>query len=236
MVSAGSNNLGGTDALPTLHAEQVLILLAKNGDRAAYTELYRLHAKTVFRTVLRITGNREDAEDVLQEASMKALIHLKGFDGRSKFSTWLTRIAINSALMMRRKKRNRIEMSIDQDYESGSGTTFQVPDQAPDPERRMHIAERDIHLNRAVKRLSTTLRKPLELQLKRDLSLNELAVELGISVPATKSRLLRAREKVRGSLMGSMRMRPNDHSAAISGLVQVREAGEFSVRHVNESR
>jgi RNA polymerase sigma-70 factor (ECF subfamily) len=218
MVNASGNNLGGTDALPTLHAEQVLILLAKDGDRAAYTELYRLHAKTVFRTVLRITGNREDAEDVLQEASMKALIHLKGFDGRSKFSTWLTRIAINSALMMRRKTRNRIEISIDQDYEPGSGATCQVPDQAPDPEYRMHIAEREIHLNRAVNRLSTKLRTPLELQLKLDLSLNELAAELGISVPATKSRLLRARQKVRGSLMGSMRMRPAEHSAAISGL------------------
>ncbi len=218
MANASGNKVGGTDELPTLHAEQVLIFLAKDGDRAAYTELYRLHAKTVFRTVFRITGNREDAEDVLQEASMKAFFHLKGFDGRSKFSTWLTRIAINSALMMRRKTRNRIEISIDQDYESGSGTTFQVPDQAPDPERRMHITERDIHLNRAVKRLSTTLQKPLELQLKLDLSLNELAVELGISVPATKSRLLRAREKVRGSLMGSMRMRPADHSAATLGL------------------
>jgi RNA polymerase sigma-70 factor (ECF subfamily) len=218
MVSAIDNKSVGIERIPVLHAEQTLLLLAKNGDGEAYTELYRLHAKTVFRTVLRITGNREDAEDVLQEASMKALIHLKGFDGRSKFSTWLTRIAINSALMMRRKTRNRIEMSIEPDYESGSGTTFQVPDQAPDPERRMHIAERNIHLNRAVKRLSTTLREPLELRLKRDLSLNELAVELGISVPATKSRLLRAREKVRSSLMGSMRIRPADHSAAISGL------------------
>jgi RNA polymerase sigma-70 factor (ECF subfamily) len=218
MVSVSGNTSGGKDTLPALHSEQVLILLAKDGDRAAYTELYRLHAKAVFRTVLRITGNHEDAEDVLQDASMKALIHLKGFDGRSKFSTWLTRIAINSALMMRRKKRNRIEMSIDQDYESGSGTTFQVQDQAPDPERRMHIAERDTHLNRAVKRLSTTLRKPLELQLKFDLSLSELAVELGISVPAAKSRLLRARQKVRSSLMGTMRMGPADHSAAISSL------------------
>lgn len=195
MISASAANSEGKDRLPVLHAEEVLLLLAKEGDRAAYAELYRLHAPTAFRTVLRITGNREDAEDVLQEASMKALMHLKGFDGRSKFSTWLTRIAINSALMMRRKSRNRIEISIDHDYESSSGTTFQVPDQAPDPEHRMHIAERDIHLNRAMKRLSKTLRTPLELQLKLDLSLAELAGQLGISVPAAKSRLLRARRK-----------------------------------------
>lgn len=215
MVSASGTHLGETDRLPVLQAEQVLLLLAKNGDRSAYAELYRLHAKTVFRTVMRITGNREDAEDVLQEASMKALIHLNEFDGRSKFSTWLTRIAINCALMMRRKSRYRIELSIDHEYESGAGMTFQVADQAPDPEHRMHLAERDIHLNRAVKRLSTTLRRPLEMQLKLDLSLTELADQLGISVPATKSRLLRAREKVRGSLNASMRIRSTDHNAAV---------------------
>ncbi len=227
MVSTSGDKIEAACILPDLHAERVLVLLAKNGDRAAYAELYRLHAKTVFHTVLRITENREDAEDVLQEASMKALIHLKGFDGRSKFSTWLTRIAINSALMMRRKSRNRHNISIDQDCETGSSKTVQLVDQAANPEHRMHITERDCHLDRAVERLSATLRQPLELQLKLDLSLNELAVQLGISVPAAKSRLLRAREKVRGSLVRSMRLRTSDHSATVSSVRSTQRRGSF---------
>ncbi len=215
---ANGHEVEGANISAALQAEQVLIFLAKNGDGAAYAELYRLHAKNVFRTVLRITGNREDAEDVLQDAAMKALIHLNGFDGRSKFSTWLTRIAINSALMMRRKSSNRLEVSIDQECESGTFTNLQVPDHAPGPEHCMHLAERDLQLHRAVKRLSTTLRLPLELQLARDLSLRELAIQLGISVPAAKSRLLRAREKVRGALIKTMRLHSSDQTTVASNL------------------
>ena len=193
--------------------ERVLIMLAKDGDVSAYTELYRLHAKRVFHTALKITGNREDAEDVLQEASMKALVHLSGFDGRSKFSTWLTRIAINSALMMRRKSRNRVELPIDHEGDSGVYKNLQVVDKGPDPEHWMRMIEIDSKLNRAMQRLSGRLREPLELQLAEDISVKELAVRLGISVPAAKSRLMRARAQVRCSMAGGMRSRLTDRGS-----------------------
>src|SRR5271170_8230202 len=84
-----------------------LVAAAKDGNHQAYAELCRRHSKQILRTVLRITGNTADAEDMLQEALLKAYIHIEGFEGRSAFSSWITQIAINSALMLLRKKRSQ---------------------------------------------------------------------------------------------------------------------------------
>ena len=86
-------------------SDEALVISAKAGMHLAYAELCRRHSTSIFRTIHRITRSEEDAEDGLQESLLKAFIHLNRFDGRSKFSTWLTRIAINSALMIVRKKR-----------------------------------------------------------------------------------------------------------------------------------
>jgi RNA polymerase sigma-70 factor, ECF subfamily len=177
--------------------EEELVRLARTGDGLAYTELCRRHARRVFLIVLRITKNREDAEDVVQEALMKALVHLEGFDGRSAFSTWLTRIAINCALMLRRKRRNHFEFSIDHDDQSDSNAAIQIADRTPSAEERLRINQMDRRVHRAIQRLPSSLRVPLELQIAEDLPLRELAIRLGVSVPAIKSRLLRARMKVR---------------------------------------
>src|ERR1700731_4916212 len=91
--------------------EDSLLATAKSGEAAAVDTLYRAHAEKLFRTVHRITRNREDAEDAVQDSFLRAFLHLQSFDGRSTFSTWLTRIAINSALMILRKKRNFREIS-----------------------------------------------------------------------------------------------------------------------------
>ena len=91
--------------------EAMLLATAKSGETAALDTLYRAHAEKLFRTVHRITRNREDAEDAVQDSLLRAFVHLKSFDGRSTFSTWLTRIGINSALMILRKKRNSREIS-----------------------------------------------------------------------------------------------------------------------------
>src|SRR5258705_272529 len=93
--------------------DEVLIMAAKSGDRTAFVELWTRHSKIEFNMACRITGNREDAEDVVQDAWLKAYVHLNTFDGRAKFSTWLTRIAINSALLVLRRKRARPETSMD---------------------------------------------------------------------------------------------------------------------------
>jgi len=186
-------------------AEESLIILAKSGDRAAYGELYRRHAKMAFHVVLRMTKNRDDAEDVLQEALIKALVHLKGFDGRSAFSTWLTRIAINVALMMRRSKKSRFERSIDGIEEADSHGEIQVADLSPSAEVLLHWEETHRQIDRAIQRLPLTLRMPIELQFSEDLHVKEVAVRLGLSLPATKSRLLRARNLVGRSVTRSNR-------------------------------
>lgn len=189
-------------------ADEALIALAKCGDSEAYTKLYQRHAKRVFHKILRMTGNREDAEDVLQEATIKALIHLKGFEGRSTFSTWLTQIAINAALMIRRKRNSRPEQSIEIVGHSGSEGRIQVADRSPSAEDQLHRDERDCQIRRAIQRLPAILRTSLELQLAEDLPVRELSIRLGISVPATKSRLMRARNQVARSLLRIYRVRP----------------------------
>ena len=93
--------------------ENTVIAAAKRGQTAAFDELWQSHTKRILRTTYRITRNREDAEDALQDSFLRAFLHIKDFDGRSSFSTWLTRIAINSALMILRKKRSALELSID---------------------------------------------------------------------------------------------------------------------------
>jgi RNA polymerase sigma-70 factor (ECF subfamily) len=97
----------------TAPTDEVLVAAAKLGDHHSFAELWTRHSKTAFNMAYRITGNRDDAEDAIQDAWMKAYTHLNTFDGRAKFSTWLTRIAINSALMILRRKRSHPESSMD---------------------------------------------------------------------------------------------------------------------------
>jgi RNA polymerase sigma factor (sigma-70 family) len=111
--------------------EASLLATAKSGEAAAVDTLYRAQAEKLFRTVHRITRNREDAEEAVQDSFLRAFLHLKSFDGRSTFSTWLTRIGINSALMILRKKRNSSEMSA---HRAGvDEALWEVPDSAPIP-------------------------------------------------------------------------------------------------------
>jgi RNA polymerase sigma-70 factor (ECF subfamily) len=147
---------------------------------------------TIFRTIHRITRSEEDAEDGLQESLLKAFIHLNKFDGRSKFSTWLTRIAINSALMIVRKKRAHPESPFDGDMLSG----LLIVDPASDPERHLLERERNLKLRKAVRRLSPLLREATEIRYWEEVSVSEVAARTQASLLATKSRLLRARKSL----------------------------------------
>jgi RNA polymerase sigma-70 factor (ECF subfamily) len=190
-------------------ADDALVLLAKSGDGCAYAELCRRHSRQVFLTVRRITKTREDAEDAVQESLLKALIHLEGFDGRSSFSTWLTRIAINSALMIMRKRRSRPELSIDWEEETGSVRYLRIADSRLSSEDQLHIDERDKLIRSAIGKLPPKLRIPVQLQLSEEVPVRELAALLGISVAATKSRLLRARIHLRRSCIKEFAPRLN---------------------------
>src|SRR5580704_11108847 len=167
----------------------------------AFDQLYEQSAPRVLKTLYRITRNREDAEDALQEAFLNAYVHAKDFDGRSSFATWFTRIAINSALMIVRKKRAHPEHSIDDDGgDAGAAPkTWIVSDTAANPERLYAQAEREGILKAAVGDLRPTNRKAVEIGQLQDRSTRETADVLGISVAAAKARLFHARAALRKS-------------------------------------
>ena len=142
--------------------------------------------------VQRITRNKEDAEDALQESLLKAFTHLNAFDEKSKFSTWLTRIAINSALMILRKKRSHPESSSEDDMLS----KLQDSNPASDPERNIIERERDFTLRKAVRHLPPLLREPTEIHYLQEVSVSEVAARTRVSLAATKTRLLRARKSL----------------------------------------
>jgi RNA polymerase sigma-70 factor (ECF subfamily) len=184
--------------------DALLVSAAKSGDAFAFFELSRRHSNQILWRAYRIVKNRQDAEDVRQESLMKAFIHLKDFEERASFSSWLTRIAINSALMFVRKRRRYIETSIDvmdNDYEAGH--PWEPKDPAESPESRCARREREALLNRAIQGLPPKLREIVQLIHRDDHSLEEIALLLGISVPAAKSRLARARRALHTSLVGA---------------------------------
>ncbi len=179
--------------------DEVLVAAAKSGNHPAFVELWKRYSNTAFKTAYRITGNRDDAEDVIQDAWMKAYVHLNTFDGRAKFSTWLTRIAINSALMTLRRRRAHPETSM----EITDGETWQpreIADPAKDVEELYARHETAERLRRAICRLQPALRDVVEIHQSNDGSVKEIAELAGISVAATKSRLLRARSILRRAL------------------------------------
>ena len=180
-------------------SDQLLVSAAKSGDRSAFVELCGRHSKKILPTIYRITKNREDAEDVLQDSLLKAFVHLKSFEGRSSFSSWLTRIAINSALMALRKRRG-LEIPIDHASDDCQiWHAWEPCDQAETPESHLVRREREELLRSAILRLPSMFREVVELRHAQEYSTSEIAQELGISVGAAKSRLLRARMAVRAS-------------------------------------
>lgn len=184
--------------------EASLLATAKKGETAALDMLYRAHAKKLSRTVLRITRNREDAEDAVQDSFLRAFLHLKSFDGRSTFSTWLTRIGINSALMILRKKRNSREISAYGPYVDE--TLWEVPDFTPNPEIRWAEREQEGILRDAISNLRPKIRRALELQILEHRSIEETAAQIGISVSAAKGRVFHGKAALRKSkVLRSMR-------------------------------
>ena len=192
--------LASVKCVATAPTDEVLVAAAKSGDHPAFLELWTRHSNRAFKTAYRITGNRYDAEDASQDAWMRAYMHLNTFDGRAKFSTWLTRIAINSALMILRKNRAHPEISMDWNGNGETWRQWEVADKRANIEERYTRKEAERHLKRAIHRLRPALRTIIEIQQSHDGSVKEIAEVAGISVAAVKSRLLRARTVLRRSL------------------------------------
>jgi RNA polymerase sigma factor (sigma-70 family) len=191
----------------TAASDALLVTWAKNGEHLAYVELCRRHREMVFRVALKITRNRGDAEDVLQDSWMRALTHIGSFDGRSTFSTWVTRIAINSALMILRKRRTRREFSLDDPIDPGDCRVTEILEPSRNPEERCLETERIRLVRQAIKRLPSKLRTAIEICQAQDGSLSDLAMLAGVSLPTMKSRLLRAKLKLREPLSRVLKVR-----------------------------
>ncbi len=178
-----------------------LVEQAKAGSLDAFSELVSRYERKVFRLTQHITGNREDAEDALQEAFLKAFSHLSQFQGDSRFYTWLVRIAVNESLMKLRKRKATEALSLDQAIETEE---VPIPREiaAWDPNPEQLFAQQELReiLDRAVSTLPPIFRTVFVLRDLDQLSTEETAEALNLSVPAVKSRLLRARFQLREKL------------------------------------
>ncbi|MGH9573770.1 MAG: sigma-70 family RNA polymerase sigma factor [Candidatus Acidiferrales bacterium] len=180
--------------------ESALVAAAKAGDVSAFETLVGRYERKIFRLTQNITQNREDAEDAMQEAFLKAYEHLDNFEGNSRFYTWLVRIAVNQALMKLRKRRPN-QISLDEDIETGEDSMpREVEDWGPSPEQRYEQTEMSGILSQVIGELDPSFRVVFQLRDIEELSTEETAEALGLSVPAVKSRLLRARLKLRQKL------------------------------------
>jgi RNA polymerase sigma-70 factor (ECF subfamily) len=188
------------DGIPR-KGDMILVAAAKNGNRKAFEILVKRHEQRIFFVARRITRSQEDAEDIVQQTFQKAFTHLRKFEGRSAFSTWLTRIAITEALMFLRRRRGFREVLID-DLNANRETTaaLDVPDSSPDPEVIYSQREWVEMLYSAVNELPAGLRRAIQLRELDERSSEETAQIMGISVGALKGRMFHGRRKLRDRL------------------------------------
>jgi len=175
--------------------DEALLNAARAGSHVAFAELLKIHSRRLYHHIRSITGNHEDAEDALQDTFFRAFRALSSFEGRSKFSSWLTRIAINSALMTIRRRRARPETSLEQPPSLGDDNIFiDILDPTLNPEEICDRKQRSQVILSAIDKLDPKLRTPMRIWMAGDTSMKDLAQELGVSLAAIKARLHRARK------------------------------------------
>lgn len=195
---------------PTID-EAALVARTREGDPRAFGQLVRKYEGKIFRLAQHITQNREDAEDVLQETFLKAYEHLDQFQGNSKFYTWIVRIAVNQALMKLRKRKSDKTVSIDETIDTGEDTVArEIAAWDENPEERYSREELHSILSSAIDSLAAPYRAVFVLRDMEELSTEETAEALELSVPAVKSRLLRARLQLRDKLTRHFKRKGGD--------------------------
>ena len=205
MEYTGPNHPTIVDTRPvyTGTPERVLVASCKAGDQAAFMELIRRSSPTALRSIRAIAPTAADVEDVMQDTIVDAFKGLRSFDQRSAFSTWLTRIAINNSLMLLRRRRGKLEISL----EESDNTPFQLADHRISPEQALIREQSNKIIRRAVQALPSSLREYVEHRCLRELPHRDAASSLGITVAAGKSRSLRARKRLQ-FLLAAGRGRP----------------------------
>jgi len=202
--------------------DSTLVAATKNGESQAFEFLVKRHEAKTFSVALRITRNREDAQDVVQQSFHKAFVHLNSFQEKSSFSTWLTRIVINEGLMCLRRTRARREVSLG-DVESESEEVFlpEIPDRRENPAEIYEQLENERILCEAMNQLSAEFRTVVRLRLE-ERTVGETAEILGLGVGTLKARLFRARQKLRVLLTRSSEFQGD---RAVSNTRQRRDSG-----------
>lgn len=182
-------------------SENQLIERGLNGDARALDALFARNTRALYQTALRVLGNPEDAEEALQEGLLSAYRNLPRFERRSQFSTWLTRIVINAALMRRRSKRARPAVSLDEWLTEGElPLAERYADEGPNPEQLYAGTELGDRMNKKLAEISPLLRKAFWLREIEGLSAEEAAQVLGVSRNTLKARLWRARQELAARL------------------------------------
>jgi len=179
------------------HSDEGLVAATKRGDARAFEELVLRHRQRVVAVAQRITNNREDAEDVAQESFHKAFLHLNAFQEKSRFSTWLTRIAMNEAFMLLRRRREFVEV-LPENPDDGMRSNWEAfVDRSPNPEESYLQRERTEFLTEAINRLGSKVRITVLLRDMEERSVQETAGILGTSIAAVKARVFQGRRKLR---------------------------------------
>ncbi|RRA49285.1 RNA polymerase sigma factor [Acidipila sp. EB88] len=199
-----------------------LVMEARAGKADAFAELMARYHGMVRRTAFSILNNADDADDIVQEVSLKVFCKLHTFQSQAAFSTWLTRIAINTSLLhLRKSKRSKLS-SLDGPWDEEDLCPREVSDPAPGPEQQYISNEARKWLYEGIGRLPSSMRDVLMDRVYGDLSMDETARRNGVSVAVTKSRTLRARamltERLRKRGMGGMRSLARDHPKTVSRL------------------
>ncbi|MGE5488999.1 MAG: sigma-70 family RNA polymerase sigma factor [bacterium] len=191
--------------------EAALVAAARQGAAEAFTSLVNRYERRIFRLARHITQNPEDAEDVLQETFLKAYEHLEDFQGNSKFYTWLVRIAVNQALMKLRKRKSDSTVSLDEPIDTGEETVpREIAVWDPNPEQTYSREEMRAILQNAIDSLPPAFRSVFALRDIEGLSTEETATILNLTIPAVKSRLLRARLQLREKLTRVFKRKGDD--------------------------
>ena len=200
------------------------------GEHRCFEPLVRRHERRVFRVALAVLGNVEDAEDAMQEAFIKAYRHLSQFRRESRFTTWLTRIAVNEALQKRQARR--VLVPLDESREEGEKALPQrFEPWTADPEQLYGKQEVRRLVEAAIQALPPIYREVLVLRDVEEMSAEEAAEALGIKVPALKSRLLRARLMLRESLGATLEEPRPLGTRIVHGAVRMRNMVRLVLKH-----
>ncbi len=194
---------------------EISVAALRLGDRHEFARMVDTYSGPLYRLVLKMLGNPPDAEDALQNTFLKAFQHIGEFEGRSSLSTWLYRIASNEALMLLRKKRPETTFSdvSREDEDNRSYDPVQLIDWCCLPEEELLTTEARTTLDAAVQHLPVTLRIVFVLRDLENLSIQETGQVLDLSEAAVKTRLLRARLRLREELSGYFGERLNKRMA-----------------------